>query len=70
VTWGALAGLARWPVKSMAGERLRAARLNARGVGGDRTHALLPASDHRAVEVELDWPPEPGYAWGRSNQVW
>jgi hypothetical protein len=29
-----------------------------------------PASDHLAVEVELDWPPEPGYAWGRSNQVW
>jgi endonuclease/exonuclease/phosphatase family metal-dependent hydrolase len=29
-----------------------------------------PASDHRAVAVELDWPPEPGYAWGRSNQDW
>lgn len=38
---GALGGLARWPVKSMAGERLRAARLDGRGVGGDRTHALL-----------------------------
>jgi uncharacterized protein len=40
---GTLAGLARWPVKSMAGERLRAARVDARGVGGDRTHALLDA---------------------------
>jgi len=41
VIQGALGGLARWPVKSMAGERLRAARLDGRGVGGDRTHALL-----------------------------
>jgi len=41
VIQGTLGGLARWPVKSMAGERLRAARLDGRGVGGDRTHALL-----------------------------
>jgi uncharacterized protein len=40
---GIVAGLARWPVKSMAGERLRAARVDARGIGGDRTHALLDA---------------------------
>jgi uncharacterized protein YcbX len=40
---GTLAGLARWPVKSMAGELLRAARLDGRGLGGDRTHALLDA---------------------------
>jgi uncharacterized protein YcbX len=45
VTRGTLAGLARWPVKSMAGERLRAARLDGRGVGGDRTHALADAGD-------------------------
>jgi uncharacterized protein YcbX len=45
VTRGTLAGLARWPVKSMAGERLRAALLDGRGVGGDRTHALLDARD-------------------------
>ena len=31
----------RWPVKSMAGERLRAARMDERGVGGDRSHAVL-----------------------------
>jgi uncharacterized protein YcbX len=43
----ALGGLARWPVKSMAGERLRAARLDGRGVGGDRTHALLDARQGR-----------------------
>jgi uncharacterized protein len=31
----------RWPVKSMAGERVRALRVDARGAGGDRTHAVL-----------------------------
>ena len=31
----------RWPVKSMAGERLRSLRVDARGAGGDRTHAVL-----------------------------
>jgi hypothetical protein len=46
---GALGGLARWPVKSMAGERLRAARLDGRGLGGDRTHALLEAGDGGAL---------------------
>jgi uncharacterized protein YcbX len=40
-----LADLARWPVKSMGGEALAAARLDWRGVGGDRAHALL---DRRA----------------------
>jgi hypothetical protein len=49
VTQGTLGGLARWPVKSMAGERLRAARLDGRGLGGDRTHALLDAGDGRLL---------------------
>jgi uncharacterized protein len=31
----------RWPVKSMAGERVNALRVNGRGAGGDRTHAVL-----------------------------
>jgi uncharacterized protein len=31
----------RWPVKSMAGERVRSLRVDARGAGGDRTHAVL-----------------------------
>jgi uncharacterized protein YcbX len=31
----------RWPVKSMAGEELRALSLGPRGVGGDRSHAVL-----------------------------
>jgi uncharacterized protein YcbX len=38
---GRVLELWRWPVKSMAGEQLRATRLDARGVGGDRTHAVL-----------------------------
>jgi uncharacterized protein len=41
VAKGVLVDLHRWPVKSLGGERLRAARLDRRGLGGDRTHALL-----------------------------
>jgi uncharacterized protein len=38
---GRVLQLWRWPVKSMAGERLRATRLDERGLGGDRSHAVL-----------------------------
>jgi len=31
----------RWPVKSMGGEEVRSFRLDERGVGGDRTHAVI-----------------------------
>jgi uncharacterized protein YcbX len=31
----------RWPVKSMAGERVRSTQVDARGAGGDRSHAVL-----------------------------
>jgi MOSC domain-containing protein len=47
VVEGVLAGLARWPVKSLGGERLDAARLDWRGVGGDRAHALLDLREGR-----------------------
>jgi uncharacterized protein YcbX len=33
---GVLVDLARWPVKSLGGEPLAAARLDWRGLGGDR----------------------------------
>jgi uncharacterized protein len=33
----------RWPVKSMAGEEVRALSLGPRGAGGDRVHAVLHA---------------------------
>jgi uncharacterized protein len=38
---GNVAGLWRWPVKSMAGQRVDALRVDGRGAGGDRTHAVL-----------------------------
>jgi uncharacterized protein YcbX len=38
---GRVLQLWRWPVKSMAGERVRSTRVDARGAGGDRTHAVL-----------------------------
>ncbi|MDP9384030.1 MAG: MOSC domain-containing protein [Actinomycetota bacterium] len=37
---GTVRELWRYPVKSMAGERLEALRVDWRGAGGDRTHAL------------------------------
>jgi MOSC domain-containing protein len=40
-TLGTVAGLWRWPVKSMGGERVDALRVDGRGAGGDRTHAVL-----------------------------
>ena len=41
VPTGSVSRLFRWPVKSMAGEELRALSVGPRGVGGDRTHAVL-----------------------------
>jgi len=38
---GELRGIARYPVKSMAGETLGAARIAAYGIYGDRSHALF-----------------------------
>jgi uncharacterized protein YcbX len=47
VAAGAVAELWRWPVKSMGGERLRSTRLDGRGLGGDRTHAV--EGEHRGA---------------------
>jgi uncharacterized protein YcbX len=44
---GVLTDLARWPVKSLGGEGLAAARLDWRGLGGDRAHALLDLREGR-----------------------
>ncbi len=38
---GTVTQLHRWPVKSMAGEPVGELRVDERGVGGDRTHALF-----------------------------
>jgi len=38
---GTVLSLHRWPVKSLAGERVDALRIDGRGAGGDRAQALL-----------------------------
>lgn len=45
---GTVASLHRWPVKSFAGEPLRELDLDARGVPGDRAHALWLKGGKRA----------------------
>jgi uncharacterized protein len=47
VAEGVLTDLARWPVKSLGGEALAAARLDWRGLGGDRAYALLDLREGR-----------------------
>ena len=44
---GTVAALWRWPVKSMGGERVRALRVDGRGAGGDRTHAVFTSTRAR-----------------------
>jgi uncharacterized protein YcbX len=41
IATGTVLELHRWPVKSMAGEPVDALRVDGRGAGGDRTHALV-----------------------------
>src|SRR3954447_3719431 len=41
MTAGTVQQLWRWPVKSMAGERVQGLRVDGRGAGGDRSHAVL-----------------------------
>ena len=48
---GTVARLWRWPVKSMAGERVDALRVDHRGAGGDRTHAVL--HEHKGARKPL-----------------
>jgi uncharacterized protein len=47
VPTGSVQSLHRWPVKSFGGERLEALDLDARGVPGDRAHALWLKGDKR-----------------------
>jgi len=48
---GTVSELWRWPVKSMGGEPARALALDSRGVGGDRTHAVV--SERKGVMSPL-----------------
>jgi uncharacterized protein YcbX len=41
----------RWPVTGMGGESLPSVRLDVRGVGGDRTHAVLRRDDDGAWAI-------------------
>ena len=51
MTTGNVAQLWRWPVKSMAGERVQGLRVDGRGAGGDRTHAVL--HEHKGASQPL-----------------
>lgn len=46
---GRVLSLHRYPVKSLAGERVDALRVDRRGAGGDRTHALIWAGTNRRL---------------------
>jgi MOSC domain-containing protein len=48
---GTVLELWRWPVKSMAGERVDALRVDGRGAGGDRTHAVI--HEHKGARKPL-----------------
>jgi uncharacterized protein YcbX len=52
VTVGSVAGLWRFPVKSMRGERLEQAELTAQGVVGDRAYALIDADTGKVVSAK------------------
>lgn len=48
---GNVAGLHRWPVKSLRGEPVGAARFDERGMAGDRSHALIDQREKRAGTI-------------------
>jgi uncharacterized protein len=59
---GRVLQLWRWPVKSMAGERVRATRLEPPGAAGDRVHAVL--HEHKGEWRPLTAREAPGLlAW-------
>jgi MOSC domain-containing protein len=49
---GAVAGLARFPVKSMGGERLEEAQLTDRGIVGDRAFAILDVETGKVASAK------------------
>lgn len=52
---GHVAGLYRFPVKSMAGEELRKANVLWTGVEGDRRYAFLRADGRNAMQIDFPW---------------
>src|SRR5258708_12084943 len=55
---GSLASLHRYPVKSMMGEGLNAARVTLRGLFGDRSYALCDTQTGKVVSAKnpRKWP--------------
>ncbi len=55
---GSVAGLWRYPVKSMMGEELNAAEVDGRGILGDRAYALVDSSDGKVASAKnpRKWP--------------
>jgi uncharacterized protein YcbX len=49
---GSVAGLWRFPVKSMRGERIEQAELTARGIVGDRAYALIDTDTGKVVSAK------------------
>src|SRR5260370_31021152 len=56
---GHISAIFRFPIKSMAGERLDSARIGWHGVEGDRRVAVRGPSRPRAVPPWLAGPPPP-----------
>jgi hypothetical protein len=52
---GTVAELWRWPVLGMAPERLRSARLGARGMAGDGIHLVVSGEEVLDADVLADW---------------
>ena len=50
---GTIGALHRYPVKSMLGEERASARITARGMEGDRTHALIDVQSGKVVTAKL-----------------
>ncbi|GGK77808.1 MOSC domain-containing protein [Planomonospora parontospora subsp. parontospora] len=48
---GSVQRVLRWPVKSLRGEEIEQARLDERGMAGDRAYALVDERDHHAGRV-------------------
>ena len=49
---GSVAGLWRFPVKSMQGQRLEEAELSRRGIAGDRAYALIDSDTGKVVSAK------------------
>jgi uncharacterized protein YcbX len=58
VVLGSVAGLRRYPVKSMLGEQLTEAEVTERGLAGDRAYALVNHSDGKVATAKnpRKWP--------------